>query len=456
MYGERMIMNLDELNISIKSNSDDASKSLDRLTQSLETLSSALGGLQGSSLVSFADGVEKLSLAMNNMKSSNISASTFNSLTKSLGKLATLDSAKMYSLGLSLNQMVAPLQSLGGLGNTASAIRDLSKGISTLGNERVQKATTYLPLLTKELTRMMTELSKAPRVSQNLIDMTNALGNLTRNGQKVGSALNGVKNAMNTSHTPIARASVGTRNMSSGFDQLSSAIGKFYVKFWLAIRLIKKFVQVTESAMDYIEAFNFFDVAITSATDDWSKYGYESADAYALAFEDRMNELNEKMSGFKIDSLTGDISSSFNQNLGINITDLVTFESEIVSITSSLGLCSKASADASEALAMLSADMSSLHNIDLSTVFKNFQSGLIGQSRSLYKYGIDITNATLSQYALANGVTKSVQAMSQAEKMQLRVLAIFQQINGQVAQSENAWGDLANTINGRIELPSVA
>ena len=58
----------------------------------------------------------------------------------------------------------------------------------------------------------------------------------------------------------------------------------------------------------------------------------------------------------------------------------------------------------------------------------------------LYKYGIDITNATLQTYAYNLGISKSVSEMIQMEKQQLRVLSILQ-------QSKVSWGDLSNTIN---------
>lgn len=58
----------------------------------------------------------------------------------------------------------------------------------------------------------------------------------------------------------------------------------------------------------------------------------------------------------------------------------------------------------------------------------------------LYKYGIDITNATLQTYAYELGVEKAVSEMTQAEKQQLRIIAILD-------QSRVAWGDQANTIN---------
>ena len=93
-------------------------------------------------------------------------------------------------------------------------------------------------------------------------------------------------------------------------------------------------------------------------------------------------------------------------------------------------------------------------NIDYADVMGNLQSGLIGQSRALYKYGIDITNATLQTYAYEMGLSKAVSEMTQAEKMQLRLIAILD-------QSKVAWGDLANRRkadkeNNLAYLPSVA
>lgn len=66
-------------------------------------------------------------------------------------------------------------------------------------------------------------------------------------------------------------------------------------------------------------------------------------------------------------------------------------------------------------------------------------------TKRLYKYGIDITNATLATYAYNLGITKSVSEMSQMEKQQLRVLSILQ-------QSKVSWGDLANTISSPSNL----
>ncbi|MDY5882843.1 MAG: hypothetical protein SPJ65_05970 [Roseburia sp.] len=295
--------------------------------------------------------------------------------------------------------------------------------------------------LSRALTSLATSTAKVNSAGLgNVVSQVQRLSSVTTSaGTGATNASNGTRkysNALNLLTSSSGRAEKSTKSLAYYF-------GKIYANCFLAIRGFKAIGNAINSAMDYIEAFNFFDVAISTAVakgDDWANAGYQNAQEYATAFKQGLGNLNEKMTGFSVNSDTGDVAPSSKANLGINITDLETFESEIVSVTSSLGLATQASYDTSKGLAMLAADMSSLHNIDLKTVMQNFQSGIIGQSRALYKFGIDITAATLSTYAYKYGITKAVSEMTQAEKMQLRMLAILD-------QSKVAWGDLANTIN---------
>ena len=252
----------------------------------------------------------------------------------------------------------------------------------------------------RKLSRALTSLSKS-------ISSVNSAGI-----SNVASSLNTMSGAFNNVSASSGNATSGTRKYTSSIPSLISHtnrashsakslayyFGKFYANMFLIIRGMKALGKSVSGTMDYMESFNFWDVAINSAsskTSEWQDLGYADSKAYADAFKKGLSELNSKMTGFNVNSDSGDISVGNNANLGINLTDLTTFQAEIVSITSSLGLCTQISGDTSKALSMLVADMSSLRNIDISTVMKNFQSGLIGQSRALYKYGIDITNATL-------------------------------------------------------------
>jgi hypothetical protein len=84
-------------------------------------------------------------------------------------------------------------------------------------------------------------------------------------------------------------------------------------------------------------------------------------------------------------------------------------------------------------------DLASLYNVDISQALGDLRSGLVGQSETVYKYGIDVTEASLKTEALAQGITKSVRNMSQGEKMALRYAVM-------IRQTSLAQGDFARTI----------
>lgn len=65
-------------------------------------------------------------------------------------------------------------------------------------------------------------------------------------------------------------------------------------------------------------------------------------------------------------------------------------------------------------------DLSAFYNIDTETAFKKIQSGMAGMVRPLRDLGIDLTAATLQEYAQAQGITTKYNAMTQAEKVMLR------------------------------------
>lgn len=428
---------IDELQIEIEAKATKANDSIDKLVLKLDKLSVSLGKINGASLTGLSQGVNQLSSAMKTM--SAVKTTDFTRLSKNLAKLGSINSASLNYTASSLISLTRAFNNLGTISTSAMQVGDLARNISKLGGANVQKAIANIPQLAIALKDLMTTLSKAPMVSSNIIEMTNALANLGAQGSKVGSASNGIIKGLN-------RTSSSVRKASRGFGGLASAIGKFYATYFLAIRGLKGLWSSIESTADYIEAYNYFNVAMGKIGSDWSyqyeQYGYENAEAYANSFEKRLSESLADMSGIAIEigeDGSGLLSASNMKNLGMNIQEITQYASQLASVTNSVGQTGEVSLRAAEAFTKLGADMSSLFNIDYSDVMKNLQSGLIGQSRALYKYGIDITNATLQSYAYEEGLTKAVSEMTQAEKMQLRMIAILD-------QSKVSWGDLANTI----------
>lgn len=427
-------MELDSLEVKITGTATKAINSVDKLINQLTRLSTSLATVNGSSLSSLANGVSQLGSAMQNM---NAGTADFTRLAKNITKIGSVDSVALTSTATSLQAVTKAVASISAIPQNATQVTEFAKSLGKLGSKSIENAVVNIPKLGNALNGLMTTLSRAPTVSQNVIQMTNALANLASQGSKVGTSSNSLQKS-------LYGVSTSARTATRSSWNLASAIGKFYATYFMVIRGSKKLIESIKSTTDYIEAFNYQAVAFGKIGSEWDKdyekYGYDNATAYAESFQNRVNDTLGKLSGLKVNVQGGLLEESGAKNLGLNIQEITQYASQLASVTNSLGQTGEATTAITKSMTMLAGDISSLFNVDYKTVAQNLQSGLIGQSRALYKYGIDITNATLATYAYNLGISKSVSEMTQMEKQQLRVLAILD-------QSKVSWGDLANTIN---------
>lgn len=423
---------IDSLQIKIKADATSASNALDKLANSLTNFQKSLS-IDTSKLTSISNSIQSIANAANSMNTSGIK--NISTLTNSINRMGKIDTSGLSRISSALKTFSADMAGtkVDGVGDIAS----IASSISRLGGVASGRAITNIPLLAKNLKQLFTTLSTTPNVSENIIRMTNALAGLASTGAASGRAANSLGRNLNTYTVSARRATKSTFSLAAAF-------GRFYATYFLVIRGIKSLWKSIEGTTDYIEAFNYYTVAFNKVGKEWGKdfekFGYDNAEDYAQSFGRRVNELLGKMSGLKVDVDGGLISESGMKNLGLNLQEITQYASQLASITNSLGQTGEVTTAISKSMTMLAGDISSLFNVDFSTVATNLQSGLIGQSRALYKYGIDITNATLQTYAYKYGIEKAVSEMSQAEKQQLRLLAILD-------QSKVSWGDLANTIN---------
>lgn len=423
---------IDNLQIKISADANKAKNALDKLASSLTNFQRSLS-IDTSKLTSISNSIQSIANAASSMNTSGIK--NISTLTNSINRMGKIDTSGLSRISSALKTFSADMAGtkVDGVGDIAS----IASSISRLGGVASGRAITNIPLLSKNLKQLFTTLSTVPNVSENIIRMTNALAGLASTGAASGRAANSLGRNLNTYTASAKRATKSTFSLAAAF-------GRFYATYFLVIRGIKSLWKSIEGTTDYIEAFNYYTVAFNKVGKEWGKdfekFGYDNAEDYAQSFGNRVNELLGKMSGLKVDVDGGLISESGMKNLGLNLQEITQYASQLASITNSLGQTGEVTTAISKSMTMLAGDISSLFNVDFSTVATNLQSGLIGQSRALYKYGIDITNATLQTYAYRYGIEKAVSEMSQAEKQQLRLLAILD-------QSKVSWGDLANTIN---------
>ena len=405
-----------------------------------------MAGFDTSKMTEIANSVSDLAT-----KLSGVSAIE-STVTRVVGSLARLSNSGQYISNVTTEFPILGEQVVKLVGKLSSAnaidisITKVVEGIAKLANagKRVSETVANLDKLGNGVMNLLKKLQNAPQINSNVANTIQGLGNLASSGsristvsdraststKKLGNALSSLKDKLKSAH-----------KSSKGFV---SSIGMFYAKFFLVIRAVKKFGQAIGSAQDYIEEFNYFSVALDKVGKDsanqFKKAGYNSAEEYAGSFRKRFGKLQKQLTGYDVDTNTGDATNTFSHNLGLDLTEVMNYNAAIAQITNSAGMLGETSIATSKALTMLSADWASLSNLDTADVMQNFQSGLVGQSRALYKYGIDITSAGLAQTAMNHGITESIKNLSQQSKMQLRVLTMLE-------QSKVAYADLARTIN---------
>lgn len=106
-----------------------------------------------------------------------------------------------------------------------------------------------------------------------------------------------------------------------------------------------------------------------------------------------------------------------------------------------LGLNTDKAAAMSKSLVGLAGDLASFKNISIDIANTALTSIFTGETESLKKLGIVMTEANLQAFALSQGINKQVKDMSQAEKVGLRY-------NYVLSVTKNAQGDFARTGGG--------
>lgn len=424
---------IDRLDIIISAEASKAEKQLNKLMAALGRLSGVLGGIDASGIVGLAESVQKLSSAMQGMNS--VRTADFTRLAKNIQKLAGIDTQSLNAAASSMDIIGKALSGLGSASANAQQIGEMAKNLSKLGNKGIQNAIANMPQLAAALKNMMQVLQSAPRVSSNLIRMTEAMGKLASNGNRVESAARSLNSGFKSYGSHADTATRKTRS-------LASAIGLLYAKFWVLQRALKGLFGAIEKSMDFTETVNYFEVAMRKIGDDasrkWQENGYDSAEAYSESFSKRLKELTAKMTGFQIDS-DGNAVLTNQKNLGLDPDKVLQYQAQYAQMADSIGMTEEAALNTSKALTMLGTDWASLRNISFDQAWEKFASALAGQSRAVRSLGIDITQATLQEYAYKYGLETAVSEMNQATKAQLRLLAILD-------QSKVAFGDLANTM----------
>lgn len=128
-----------------------------------------------------------------------------------------------------------------------------------------------------------------------------------------------------------------------------------------------------------------------------------------------------------------------NKALGIDVSEWIRNLGTFRQIGAGFGVIDSKAELMAQNLTQIGYDISSFFNIDITEAMNKVRSGFTGELEPLRNLGYALDAATLQQVAYAHGVKQSYNTMTQAQKSQLRYIAILE-------QSKNVMGDMARTV----------
>lgn len=425
----------ESIELQIKSDAQQATRAIGNLQAKLQGLGSTLNSLNGASISNFASGMSQLATSLRSV--SSIDTRTFSKIATNMEKLGNLDTARLVSSASALKSMATELSGFANISKQSAEITQLTASISKLGSKSAGYAADNIRNLGSALKEVMTTLSNAPRVSNNIIQMTNALANLSQQGSKVGSASRSLVTGFSNTTKSIKR----TR---SGFRGLASTIGKFYATYWLVMRAVGKIGSAVDLASQLTEVQNVVDTTfgdMASKVDDFTKTSIQDFG---------MSELTVKQISSRFQALGTSIGISSEQVA--NGTAVA--NKALMSQNNTLYKTTDSMADMSLNLTRLAGDMASFYDVDQADVAKSLQSIFSGTIAPLRRYGLDLTQATLSEWAMKNGLDANIKSMTQAEKVLLRynyVMANTQAAQGDFAKTANTWANSVRVLKQEFQ-----
>lgn len=160
---------------------------------------------------------------------------------------------------------------------------------------------------------------------------------------------------------------------------------------------------------------------------------------FASDYEESLNKVNVAFGG------SADEVKKFSQtsleSFGIAAGTALDMASTFGDMGTSLGLTRGEAAKMSTSLVGLAGDLSSFKNISIDIANTALSGIFTGETESLKRLGIVMTEANLQAYAYSQGINTKVSAMDQASKVQLRYNYIM-------SVTKNSQGDFAKTSGG--------
>lgn len=445
---------IDELQIEIEADGADAAQSLEKLQQALERLVAPVQALttgnglnkltkqlqklaEAGRAISGLSGLDKITQAANALKSLDTltGAPKVNGYVNALNKLANAGSAVQTIAAFPdiTAQLTALANALNGLRNVqdirltglTNSLRQLPAAVQAINSmptvdvSRVEALNTAMSAFrtgnAQAIRQLANALNRLPTVAQriNQIDFTQFSNSIRQLATTLEPLMRRAEQAAQglSALAQIMQATSRQSNNSGGLGGLGRTLGSLSTKTlisWGSLLKLKKVLgDCFNISAQYVENLNLFNVTMGKSA--------------STAFE---------------------FAEAVNAALGIDTSDWIRYQGFFQSVGKGFGVVSDKADLMSKNLTQLSYDISSFYNISTEEAYNKVQSGFAGELEPLRRLGFALDEATLKQLAYKKGITQTYESMTQAQKAQLRYVAMIEQ-----AKNIGVTGDMSRTID---------
>ena len=123
-------------------------------------------------------------------------------------------------------------------------------------------------------------------------------------------------------------------------------------------------------------------------------------------------------------------------------------------MSKSFGFSEQQAYDMSTALTQLTGDVASFYNISQDLAYIKLKSVFTGETETLKDLGVVMTQTALDQYALANGYGKTTSAMTEQEKVALRLAFVQKQLSaasGDFVRTSDSWANQVRVMQLQLQ-----
>ena len=416
----------------------------------VKILADSLGRLTGVNSEKAAESIPKIASGLRSLQGLEIPnfGTELYVLADGLAQLGT----KAMERAQGLPELARGLRELSDIKEVPSlpGLAELAASLSKMGGKYATQAIQNIPDLAMSFNYLVSTVSKAPQVSQETLRLAEAMAQLATASRSAGQSTQQSSTGINMIRGAVSAALPSFNKAQKKTFSLASMFGKLYASYFLVIRAFRGIGGAIENASKLTEVGNVVATVFGEEKEvledfaDTAIMNFGMAELSAKQFASRFQAMGSAM------GLTNKQVAQANEFLDSELQGQKRIVEGVADSYEDLG---KSTADMSINLTKLVADYASFYDVDYEDVAKDFEAIFTGQTRPMRAYGIDLTNATLKEWALKEGLDADIESMTQAEKTMLRyqyTLAHSGKVMNDFAITADSWANVIRNIGQLI------